>query len=83
MFGLCELIGMDIASLRKELGLSLEAFGQELGLSSKGQVSQIERGDIGCSVNVALQIERLSAGRISAAALNPKVALVDAARSAA
>lgn len=55
--------------------LSLDQFGELIGLSSKGQVSQIER-DNRCSVPVALEIERLSAGRLPADTLNPHVAAV-------
>lgn len=67
---------MTITELRKDhLKLSLEAFAAELGLSSKGQVSEIERG-ARPSVRVALEIERLSEGAIDAATLNPDVARV-------
>lgn len=37
---------------------------------------EIEQGREGCSVRVALSIERLSHGRISAASLNDTVALL-------
>lgn len=76
---MCEPLAMDIASLRKELGLSLGEFAAKIGLSSKGQVSQLERGEVGCSVSVALAIEELSSRRIDAAKLNPDVARVRAA----
>jgi len=62
-----------IAKLRADLGLSLEAFGEKVGLSSKGQVSLIERSGR-CSLPVALAIEALSGGKIDAAALNEDVA---------
>lgn len=65
---------MTIAELREELGLSLEAFAIRVGLRSKGQISEIERG-AKPSVRVALEIERLSGGRIDAASLNADVAL--------
>lgn len=68
-----------IAALRRELGLTLEQFGAEIGLASKGNVSLIERGGR-CSVKVALAIEALSKGKITAASLNTDVALVDSAR---
>ena len=67
---------MDIASLRKELGLSQEAFAEEIGLASKGHVSQLERGALRPSVRVALGIERLSDGRLRAELLNDDVRLV-------
>lgn len=77
---MCELIGMTLAELRDELKLSLEEFAGRLGLKSKGYASQLERGDVGCSVEVALKIEKLSEGRIQAATLNPDVARVEQAR---
>lgn len=67
---------MNIASLRHELGLSLGEFAQKLGLKSKGYVSQLERGDVRCSVSTALALERLSGGRLDAASLNDDVAQV-------
>jgi DNA-binding XRE family transcriptional regulator len=78
---MCELNGMatTITELRAELGLTLEAFAERVGLSSKGYASELERGGR-CSVKVALEIEKLSGGRIPAASLNPDVALVEAAR---
>jgi len=68
-----------IADLRRELGLSLEEFGKRIGLSSKGNVSLIERGQAAPSLPVALAIEKLSCGRIDAAALNSDVAAARAA----
>lgn len=73
---------MDIVSLRKELGLSQEAFAARVGLKSKGHVSTLERTGV-ASVRVALAIERLSDGRIKAADLNPDVALVESFRAEA
>jgi len=64
---------LTIAGLRKELGLSLEAFGQLLGGFSKGHTSGIERGIEPCTVAVALAIEKLSGGRLDAADLNDEV----------
>lgn len=70
---------LPIAELRAELSLSQSAFAELLGLTSKGHVSQIERGEMRCSVAVALKIEELSSGRIQADALNDDVRLVRAA----
>jgi transcriptional regulator with XRE-family HTH domain len=67
---------MEITALRKEMALSLEAFAGLLGLKSKGHLSQLERGEQTPSVRVALKIEQVSGGRISAATLNPDVMLV-------
>lgn len=64
---------LTIAALRSELGLSLEDFGERIGLLSKGNVSLIERGKMAPSLAVSLAIEKLSGGRIDAAALNDDV----------
>lgn len=72
---------MDIASLRAELGLSQEEFARAIGLTSKGQVSLLERGLQPASVPVALAIERLSDGRISAGSICPTVALIERTRA--
>ena len=74
---------LTIVELRKELGLSQEGFAEQVGLRSKGHLSQIERGNETPSVRVALEIERLSGGRIPAASLNADVALVDTFRAEA
>lgn len=67
-----------IASLRKELGLTLDELAEQLGISSKGYLSQIERGVIDCSVRVALRIEDFSGGRIDAAGLSADVRMARA-----
>lgn len=67
---------MEIAALRKELGLSLDGFAAAIGLKSRGQVHEIVSGSRTPSVPVALEIERLSEGRIPADTLNKDVALV-------
>lgn len=78
MFRMCELFDMDeplsIKSFRSELGLTLDQFGEKVGLSSKGQVSEIERSGR-ASLRVALAIEALSDGRIDAGALCDEVRL--------
>ena len=66
---------------RKEQGLTLDRAAVQFGITSKGYLSDIERGGR-CSVAVALNIERVTAGTIPAASLNPDVALVDQARAA-
>lgn len=70
-----------IASLRKELGMTLSEFAVAIGLSSKGNASVIERTGQ-CSIKVALAIEGLSGGRIKAACLNAEIAMIDEARAA-
>lgn len=68
---------MTIKELRKSLQLSQEAFAETVGLTSKSYVSELESADEPrCSVKVALEIERLSEGRIPADTLNPDVGLV-------
>lgn len=64
--------GAQVRSLRRELGETGEQFGQRIGLS-KGKVSEIENGTYAPSVAVAVEIERLSAGRIDAAGLSEDV----------
>jgi DNA-binding XRE family transcriptional regulator len=70
---------LTVKELRKELGLSQEAFGDLLALS-KQRVCELEAGQK-TSVTVALEIERLSGGRIHAGSLSDEVRLVDEARS--
>lgn len=68
---------MKISELRKSLNLSQEAFAQEVGLTSKSYVSELESAETPrCSVKVALAIEHLSDGAIPAESLNPDVGLV-------
>ena len=66
---------MDIATIRKELGLSQEAFAARLGLKSKGHVSVMEAGKPP-SLRVAIELERISGGRLRAADMNSDVAFV-------
>lgn len=67
---------MRIADFRKDvLKLSQQEFAQLLGLKSKSHISEIEAGNR-CTPKVALEIERLSEGVISAAEISPAVALV-------
>src|SRR3546814_2210628 len=77
MFGLSELPDMSdaftIKDLRSEMGLTLEQFGQNVGLS-KSQMHEVERTGK-ASLRVALGIETLSGHRIDAAALNEDVRL--------
>jgi len=80
-FVVCEQGGMDIKTLRTEMGLSQEGFATLLGLKSKGHVCDLERTGK-ASVRVALEIEALSAGAIPADRLNADVALVRSERRA-
>ena len=75
---MCELFDMSeplsIKDLRLSLGLTLEEFAREIGLTSKGHASEVERAGH-CSLRVALAVEELSGGRIDAASLNEEVRL--------
>ena len=72
---------MDVKTLREELKLTQEQFAKRVGLKSKGYVSDLETGRIaGCSVRAALEIEKLSGGKIPASSLSPDVKLVEQAR---
>lgn len=70
-----------LAQWRADKGWTLEEAASAFGIKSKGYLSEIEQGRR-CSVAVALNIERVTEGEISAATLNPDVALVDKARAA-
>lgn len=63
-----------IAAARGQLGMTLAQFAVAIGCSSKGRVSEMENGKALPTVAQALAIEKLSAGRIDAAALNADVA---------
>ena len=76
MLAICEHWRMQIADLRNELGLSLEAFAAALGLKSRGQAYDLEQGRRYPSIAVALKLETLSGGRIPASSVNKEVALV-------
>jgi DNA-binding transcriptional regulator YdaS (Cro superfamily) len=70
---------MKIAAFRKDvLGLSQEDFALRIGLSSKSHISEIERANK-CSPKIALEIERLSEGKVSAAEISAAVRLVRSA----
>jgi DNA-binding XRE family transcriptional regulator len=76
VFGIYELAGMRIADFRKDvLKLSQQEFALKLGLNSKSHISEIERKNQ-CKPALALEIERLSEGAISAAEISAAVALV-------
>jgi transcriptional regulator with XRE-family HTH domain len=63
-----------IAALRVKRGETLAQFALTLGISSKGRISEMEKGLVRPTVAQALAIEKLSDGRIDAAALNADVA---------
>lgn len=58
-----------VRALREELGLTQLEFGTLIGLSNKASVSLLESGKIAASLDVAIELEKLSGGRIDAAAL--------------
>lgn len=65
---------MDLESFRKSRGLTQTELAQRLGLRSKGYVSRIETGAAACPLKLALKIERLSGGEVTAASLCPEAA---------
>lgn len=67
-----------IRKLRSDLGLTQAEFAERLGISSLGHMSEIERGTVPCSIDVALRIETMSNGAIKAAQLNADVAKIAA-----
>lgn len=75
-FGLYELRRMKIKAFRRDvLDISQEQFAQRLGLKSKSHMSEIEAKNR-CSPEIALKIEDLSEGRVTAESICPAVALV-------
>ena len=65
---------MDLRTYRKSQGLSQGQLAEMLGLSSKGHISDIERGTQAPSLAIALKIEAWSRGKVSAASLVPQQA---------
>lgn len=65
---------MDLASYRKQLGLSQESCARALGVTSKGYISDIESGARHASLRLALKIEQWSGGAVDAASVNPLIA---------
>lgn len=64
---------LTISEFREEMGWTLEKFGRAIGILSKGRMSEIQSGKVQPRVNQALEIERLSGGRINASDLNDEV----------
>jgi transcriptional regulator with XRE-family HTH domain len=62
---------MSLESVRKARGLSQEQLARELGLRSKGYISDIESGRQRASLKLALKIEKWSDGQVKAADLCP------------
>lgn len=55
---------------RRSRGWSQEDLAKRLGLRSKGHVSRLERG-IGLTTDLAIALDRLSAGELPVATLRP------------
>lgn len=67
---------MKIVDFRTDvLKISQEDFAQRLGLKSKSHISEIERKNR-CAPKIALEIERISEGLVSAADISPAVRMV-------
>jgi len=63
---------MDLESFRKSRGLTQSDLAHRLGLRSKGYVSRIETGATPCPLRLALKIEKLSGGQVTAGSLCPE-----------
>jgi DNA-binding XRE family transcriptional regulator len=63
---------MTLTEYRRKRGMSLEQFGSLVG-KSKAQIHAIEKGNY-ATAKLALEIERVTEGIVSAAYLNPQVA---------
>lgn len=62
---------MDLQHWRKSKGITLEALASGAGIRSKGRMSRIERGKERCPTDLAIAIDRLTAGEVTVAALRP------------
>ncbi len=65
---------MDLESFRKSRGLTQSDLAKLLGLRSKGYVSRIETGATPCPLRLALKIEKLTGGQVTAGSLSPEAA---------
>ena len=65
---------MELESFRKSRGLSQAELARELGLRSKGYISDIEGRRQRCSLRLALRIQQWSEGAVPAASLNTDAA---------
>ena len=65
-------MGMTLSEWRTKNGLSLEELGKKLG-KSKGHMHAVEKTN-NTTARLALDIERLTAGEVDAAFLNPEIA---------
>lgn len=62
---------MDVAEFRKSEGLSQEDLAIQLGLQSKGRISTLETGAATWPTDLAIQMDRLSKGKVPVAQLRP------------
>ncbi|MBP6876580.1 MAG: helix-turn-helix transcriptional regulator [Phenylobacterium sp.] len=74
---------MELESFRKSQGMSQAQLARLLGLNSKGYISCIERRVQRCPLHLALKIERISGGLVTAASLSPEAAELGASASEA
>ncbi len=72
---------MDLASFRKSRRISQRACAAALGFRGKSYISMLERGDRPMTVELALRIEKWSAGQVRASDILPpeKAALLPGA----
>ena len=71
-----------IAKLRAGRGETVEALAGAIGCSSKGRISEMERGLCLPTPEQALAIERISGGTIDASAISPVIAMAREAKAA-
>lgn len=62
---------MALVNWRKSRGWTQADLARELGLSSKGQISGFETGALAPATDVAIAIDRLSAGEVPVRELRP------------
>ena len=62
---------MNLPAYRRLKGLSQERAATELGLKSKGHLSNLEHGRAAFSLDLALRIEEWSGGQVAAVDLLP------------
>ncbi len=65
---------MDLATYRKQLGISQEACARALGIKSKAYICRIEREPKAASLKVAMRIEKWSGGKVRADTLSKEAA---------
>lgn len=71
---------MKLSDWRKQNCYTLQALAVIVGLSSKGRMSRIERGQERCPTDLAIVIDRTTNGAVTVADLRPDLADVRVVR---